>query len=200
VQVGKVISQTVIAENGYQVLALPITAGDNTITLTPLDKPSVAVTNGSDPRPLLLGVQDLAVVLQQASASSIGQLTLSTIENPNGLERLDGQQFFWIGQGTTMLHVKSNRSGIAQFSAQFMLGPSLPEKTDRRLQITTDHGYQTQTTLGNGAYTLTVPVIAGTTDIFIKSLDMPSPIKTNQGDPRPLLLGVKGLQMWFRDQ
>jgi hypothetical protein len=200
VAVGNLISQTVTAENGYQVLAIPAAAGENTITLTPLDEPSVAVTNGTDSRPLLLGVKGLAVVLQQASASSIGQLALSGIENPNGLERVDGQQFFWIGQGTTVLHVKSNRSGMAQLSAQFLLGPSLPEKIDRRLQITTNHGYQTQTTLGNGVDIVTVPIIAGTTNISIKSLDTPSQSETNQGDTRPLLLGVKGLQIWFREQ
>lgn len=200
VQVGNVQLQIMVAENAHQVLALPIIAGNNSITLTPLDKPSVAVTNGNDPRPLLLGVKDLAVVLQPTSANTIGQLLLSDIENPNGLESLDGQQFFWIGQGTTVLHIKTNRPGMAELRAQLMLGPSLPEKIDRRLQITTDHGYQIETTVGNGASSLTIPVTAGTTNISIKSLDTPSQSKTGQGDPRPLLLGVKGLQIWFREQ
>jgi hypothetical protein len=200
VVVNNAISQTLTIENGYQVLAVPAVAGENTITLTALDKPSAAMTNGNDPRPLLLGVKGLEVALQPGTAHQIGQLTLRGIENPNGLERVDGQQFFWVGQGTTVLHILSNRPGVAQFSTVLTLGPSLPNKADRQLHIATDHSYQAQMTVGSGMYTFTVPVTAGTTDVLIKVLDTPSQIQTGQGDQRPLLLGMKGLRMWFQEQ
>src|SRR5262249_50837626 len=138
-------------------------------------------------RPLLLGVKGLAAALRPESARTIGQLALRGIENPNGLERVEGQQFLWVGQGTTVLHVSSNRPGIAQFSADLTPGPSLPGKTQRRLQIATNHGYQAQMTVGGGAYMFAVPITAGATDVLITALDTPSQTQTRLGDRRPLL-------------
>jgi hypothetical protein len=199
VAVNEAISQTLVIENGHQVLAVPAVAGENRITLTPLDKPSVAMTKGGDPRPLLLGVKGLEVILRPESARNIGQLTLRGIENRNGLERVDGEQFLWVGQGTTVLHILSNRPGTVQFSTELRLGPSLPDKTERRVQIATDHGYQAQMTVRGGTYLFAVPVTAGTTDVLIMALDIPSRIRTDQGDQRPLLFGLKGLRMWFQE-
>jgi hypothetical protein len=196
VTVGNLISQTVTVEDGYQVLAVPAAAGNNTITLTPLDEP-VAAANGADHRPLLLGIKDLAVALLETPVDGIGELTLGAIENPNGLERLDGQPFMWVGQGATVLHIESNRDGTAQLSAELLLGPSLPEKPDRRIEIATDRGYQAHITVGGGSHNFSVPIAAGSTAVEIRALDTPSQRTTNQGDPRPLLLGVKGLRIWF---
>ena len=54
-------SKITISANGFQALRVPVIAGENRITLRPLDKPSVLVTGPNDPRSLLIGVEELHV-------------------------------------------------------------------------------------------------------------------------------------------
>ena len=60
------------------------------------------------------------------------------IRNPNGLEKMGGKSFFWIGNGNTEIDVLSSGNGTVTIFAEFLLGPSLPDIQDRRLVLLTD--------------------------------------------------------------
>jgi hypothetical protein len=118
------------------------------------------------------------------------------IRNPNGLEKLSGKPFFWIGKGDTEIDLLSTENGTAVISAEFLLGPSLPDKPDRRLVLLTDKGYQTNIIIAkNGPQEITVPVVRGKNRIILHPLDRPSVSITGNGDKRPLLIGVRGLMV-----
>ena len=118
------------------------------------------------------------------------------IRNPNGLERLSGKPFFWIGKGDTEIDLLSTANGNATIFAEFLLGPSLPDKPDRRLLLLTDKGYQANIIIAkNGPQEITVPVIKGKNRIILQPLDRPSVAVTGNGDRRPLLIGVRGLKV-----
>ena len=118
------------------------------------------------------------------------------IRNPNGLERLSGKPFFWIGKGDTEIDLLSTANGTATIFAEFLLGPSLPDKPDRRLLLLTDKGYQANIIIAkNGPQEIAVPVIKGKNRIILQPLDRPSVAVTGNGDRRPLLIGVLGLKV-----
>ena len=118
------------------------------------------------------------------------------IRNPNGLEKLSGKPFFWIGKGDTEIDLLSTENGTAVISAEFLLGPSLPDKPDRRLVLLTDKGYQANIIIAkNGPQEITVPVVRGENRVILHPLDRPSVSITGSGDKRPLLIGVRGLKV-----
>ena len=118
------------------------------------------------------------------------------IRNPNGLEKLLGKPFFWIGEGDTEIDLLSTTNGTATIFAEFLLGPSLPDKPDRRLILLTDKGYQANIILAkNGPQEINVPVVKGENRIILQSLDKSSVAVTGNGDRRPLLIGVRGLKV-----
>ena len=125
-----------------------------------------------------------------------GAAFLRNVTNPNGLERMNGKSFFWIGQGDTTLDVVATSAGEATFSGRFLLGPSLPEVGARRLLLgssgVTD---QTFTVAREGHHSFALPVNAGSNRVSIRSLDRPSVAVTSNGDRRPLLVGVEGLSV-----
>src|SRR5207247_1418964 len=113
----------------------------------------------------------------------------------NGLEQLDGEQFFWIGQGPTVIRVRAGHSGVLQLSANMLPGPSLPERSARKLQVVVNSAVSQTLTIENGYQVLAMPAVAGENTITLTALDKPSAAMTNGNDPRPLLLGVKGLEV-----
>jgi len=118
------------------------------------------------------------------------------IRNPNGLEKMGGKSFFWIGDGDTEIDLLSTENGTAAISAEFLLGPSLPDKPDRRLMLSAEEGYQTNILISeNGPRTISVPVVAGRNRITLRPLDRPSVSITGNNDTRPLLVGVRGLKV-----
>jgi hypothetical protein len=127
--------------------------------------------------------------IPQTGAALLGQ-----VNNPNGAEQLDGQSFYWIGEGDTKLEVHATAAGTAIFLARFILGPSLPDRPDRRLMIgSPDASAQTITIARNGDQSFSFPVHEGENEIYIRPLDRPS-VKL-PADSRPLLLGVQGLRV-----
>ena len=106
---------------GEGKFAIPARRGFNEITLRVLDKPTVAMTGNADRRPLLLGIKDLSANLEE------GPAVIESIENKNGLEQLNGEPFFWAGNGVTTIGVYSASPGQLNLRAHFILGPSLPD-------------------------------------------------------------------------
>jgi hypothetical protein len=125
-----------------------------------------------------------------------GAAFLRSVANPNGLERLNGRSFFWIGQGDTGLDVVATSTGEAVLAGHFIRGPSLPDRRDRHILVgAIPGGERTFTIEQDGFRSLSVPVRAGDNRIRIRPLDQPSLKATGAGDMRPLLVGVEGLSV-----
>lgn len=117
------------------------------------------------------------------------------IQNPNGLERLDGMPFFWIGQGSTIVSVQTPYTGTLTLQAQFILGPSLPGVKSRKLLVAVSGGYKQEVNIGQGESTIRIPAPAGQVQVELIPLDKSTIAITGNNDTRPLLLGVKGLKV-----
>ncbi len=120
-------------------------------------------------------------------------ILITGIQNGNGLEIVDGEPFFRLGNGDTEIRLLSTSNGTAVIHGEFILGPSLPDKPERQLLVLTDKGYQSYITISkNGPQTISVPIDAGKVRIILRPLDKPSVAIVGK-DPRPLLLGVSRL-------
>ena len=120
-----------------------------------------------------------------------GASILVGVANPNGIERLNGRSFYWIGQDETIIDVLATADGVAALSASFLRGPSLPNAPYRRLRIATASGEsRTFTIARDGAQSLIVPVRRGRNRLVVRPLDTPTVLY-----PRPLLVGMEGLSV-----
>jgi hypothetical protein len=182
-------SQRLLLTSGARDILLPVRAGPNTITLRVLEPPTNPRYSNGDPRLLMLGVQRLQLAMSQTA------VVIGAIDNPNGLERLGDQPFFWVGQADTKISVLASEAGTLQMNATFSLGPSAPDRPTRRVLVATDHGSQQTVILANGLQSISIPVEAGINTITLRGLDQPAAAKPSSGDTRTLLLGVQGLQV-----
>jgi hypothetical protein len=180
----------VVVEHGDRFVDVPVRAGREQIRMTVLDIPTLPAPNG-DPRALLLGVQDLRVELGQR------RVVVRHIDNRNGLEQVDGQPFFWMGDGDTVITVEANEPGIVRLAAEFVLGPSVSSGATRRVAVTTATGHHSEVTLRSGRNSIGAPVRAGANRIILRPLDSSDNAVTGAGDRRPLVLGVRDLQVLF---
>jgi hypothetical protein len=121
-----------------------------------------------------------------------------SVTNPNGLESRGGQPFFWIGGSPTFIDVVAGRAGSLTFTATFMLGPSLPETRTRKLRVSSTAGCEFDLVTAGGHESFKVPVLAGKTRVSLLALDPPTRARLENGDQRPLVLGVQGLEALFR--
>jgi hypothetical protein len=125
-----------------------------------------------------------------------GTAFLRDVANPNGLNRVNGRSFFWIGRSDTELDVVATSAGEAALVGRFVLGPSLPDRRGRRLLIGSIPGAERTFTIGEDDFrSLPVPVRAGDNHIHIRLLDQPDLMVTVAGDTRALLVGVEGLSV-----
>ena len=121
---------------------------------------------------------------------------LKDIDNPNGLEKVDGDDAFWVGNGDSVLETLSGRAGILILEARFSPGPSLPTTEKRSFQISTDSGYLEKKQINTpGVYQFSVPIVAGQTRIKIRALDQPIITRLPSGDTRPLLFQIRDLKI-----
>lgn len=123
------------------------------------------------------------------------RVSISSVVNPNGLEQLQGHPFFWIGQGDTTIQVFASRAGTANVVADFILGPSVPGVSKRKIKVTVNGKNIQNIILESGIHAIPIPVVAGSNSISITPLDMPTIATTAQDDTRPLILGVKDLHV-----
>jgi hypothetical protein len=172
---------------GARTISLPVPAGNTKVTLRPLDRPTTTALANNDTRPLILGVKGIAAVLDDSPA------TLVQVQNPYGIEQLDGEPFFWMGREPTKIQVYALHAGQLALQARFLPGPSLPETGIRRVLVESDTGHREQVSITRGEQRIKVPVQSGTTTITLTVLDTPTVAKLASGNPRTLLLGVQRL-------
>jgi hypothetical protein len=170
-------------------LRIPVMAGKNIVRMTSLDQPISRPQPNGDTRPLLLGICDVRVRLDQLGARVISHQVI----NGNGLEKEPG--LFWIGNGNTVITLYTETPGTAMLQAQFIPGPSIPQGTERRLRVSSDSGYAGEVVIRNADDAILVPVQSGENRIVLTPLDKPTVRVLPNGDPRPLILGVRGLRI-----
>jgi hypothetical protein len=118
-----------------------------------------------------------------------GAALIKSVHNPNGNEELAGRPYYWLGEGDTEIRVISTATGDGLLTADFGRGPSLPERSDRRLLIRVNDGAAQMVTLdAAGERSLAIPLRVGENVVSIRALDEPSQVVPN--DPRRLVLGM----------
>ena len=133
------------------------------------------------------------IVLQpwRASGSS-----LPKIVNPSlGLDKIGDQTSFWMGgKEETEISITSPRNGKVVLTGFFSAGPSIPGNPRRRFLLSSQNSYKRQLVFPkDGWCRITVPVSAGPNRITLRALDEPTVARLPNGDPRPFVIGVRGL-------
>jgi hypothetical protein len=128
----------------------------------------------------------------EARRLEAGEPIVVAVRNPNGLESVERQPFFWLGGPITVIEIASQASGTAELSATFVPGPSVPGPL-RHVTITGEHGFATKEEIGAGTKVLRVPVRAGANSITLSCVERATIPRQPNGDTRPLVLGVRGL-------
>jgi hypothetical protein len=123
---------------------------------------------------------------------------LKHLETPYGVEEVEGQPFFWMGQGATTLQVMSSRAGFLTVGGRFLPGPSLPGRYVRHVRVQTNAGFDRTVTLDAAEQSFAVPVAAGISTITLTAVDSPTLAPLSNGDRRWLLVGVR--ELWIKLQ
>jgi hypothetical protein len=122
------------------------------------------------------------------------------IRNPYGIGQGEMERGFWIGTKDTELDIVASKAGWVMLQASFSPGPSIPERLDRKILVLGEQGSREVITIPNaGFHAFQMPVVAGKNRFKLQSLDHPTVTQLPNGDPRPFLLGVRRLQVSFRD-
>jgi hypothetical protein len=183
----------VVASGEYR-LAVPVPAGTSDIVLRAIDTPLLSTGPNEDPRPRPVGVQDITTSIDNASA------ILEQVDNPYGVDQLQGKPFFWIGPDGITLNIEALRAGAVQISGTFYLGPNVPvEQQTRTVDITTGTGYHQLSVIAAGEQTLSVPVPQGPSQITLRPRDRPTIPPEPNGDPRLRVLGIQGLTLFMEE-
>ena len=122
---------------------------------------------------------------------------LLALENPNSIEvNPQGNRWFWMSREPTHLTLFSPINGEVSLSAQFVMGPSLPEQSERHVVvISTSDDKPHKISISKNTKEITVPVREGINKVTLQVLDKQTLKILPNGDSRTLLLGVYGLQL-----
>ena len=116
------------------------------------------------------------------------------IDNPNGRERAGGSFFYWLGRGSTVLHVFSMTEKTTQLRLDLMLGPSLPGNVPRTLQVASaGDPPQAVRVERDGPLDIRIHLRVGDNKIVLTPLDRPSVPALPNGDDRPLILRLNAV-------
>ena len=170
-ETGTVVSRT--GREGWSALSLPLQAGSRGLWL---DVPR--------------GRQQLTrVQLFDAAAS----LPTPLVENPNGVERVNDERFFWLGGGEAVVHYFSPVDGRAEVAIDGIFGSSLVNSRRRRLRLRVDDQPATVVETSGAPIRVPASVRAGWGRISLAAIDAPDTVLT--GDPRTLLYGVRSFEL-----
>jgi len=114
------------------------------------------------------------------------------LENPNGVELVNGERFIWLGTQAAILHVVVTETGAYELRAtQFGAGPSGPDIPDRALRVTDAEGSHV-VTVGAESKGIPLQLRAGDNEVKLQCLDAPRKNAPTSGDPRDLILALRG--------
>jgi hypothetical protein len=120
------------------------------------------------------------------------------IENPNGLEKVNGADFFWMGGKPTEFDVLVGRAGELELQFEAAPGPSVHGSAARHVHIDVDGKDDSTRTIGTGPVSLRISVPAGRHMLRLTPLDRVNASLAH--DPRPLVLGVARLRITLAPQ
>jgi hypothetical protein len=129
--------------------------------------------------------------------ATANQGLIAGIENPNGLETLEQQQFFWMSGAETQLTLLVPADGDYGLRAhRFHPGPSAPQSKTWRVEINDTLGRRT-TVMDLPGSDGSPPVIPihlsrGRNLVTLRCLERATVFEHLNGDKRELLLGVQG--------
>jgi hypothetical protein len=165
-----------------------------------LDTPQYVITDHNTLRLNMEFAQDVVAenssfVLMKIDRSDFLFLLIS---NRYGVEKWNGKIGFWIGKDKTMITVISSAAAHVEFSANFIPGPSLPEKPSRELRITSNNGTSSNIyTVVNEKKGFTFQVNRGENLMSIEAIDQPTLAQLPNGETRILLIGLSDPRINF---
>jgi hypothetical protein len=117
------------------------------------------------------------------------QPILIGVQAPNGLEKLNGKPFVWLGNNATRFFIISKIAQTAIFSAgECLTDPSGPVDNDRQIRISADGNvWQTQV---SGTLSIEVPLKPGLNFLDIACQDSSTGPEQSNGDATALPLGL----------
>lgn len=115
------------------------------------------------------------------------------VDNPNGLEKMGADDFFWMGKASTILRIASATGGKVTLEGIFHFGPSFGETVRYQVRSTAGGGFELP--IGSGKGSFDVNVDAGWSEIVLTPIDRPRNSQSANGDRRPLMTGVQGLRI-----
>jgi hypothetical protein len=124
---------------------------------------------------------------------------ITKIENPNGLEVLNGRLFFWLSNEATRIHFYAFRAGQVELLADYMPGPSSPELIQWKLSLRTDSGIADEVLIHKD-FRIRILARQGHNEITVQSLDQPTVFKFPSGEERIILLGLSNLRLAYRSE
>lgn len=140
--------------------------------------------------------QNSEFLLIKIDKASLQSPILLNLDNPNGIETdAQGNSFFWMGGEATKLRLFSPKKGHAVLTAKLNMGPSLPERFDRRMIIYSHAKKVQEVIVTSQTQAIGIPVQEGLNEIKMEILDKPTIIKLPNGDTRPLLVQIIGLRL-----
>jgi hypothetical protein len=194
---GDGIQQDLLVQGSTETISVTIALGSTTITLQPTAPPATGNQPDAAAQAGMIQVHDL---MWYTEVSPNGQAWIIRIDNPYGLETYDGESFFWLGEESANIQIVVEESGLLDVTAEFLLGPSIPNQPSSKLRIATDQGYQQDMIIESGKHTIQIPVRSGTTIVSITDLDKPLTSQIPNNDPRTLILGIKGIRLELHPQ
>lgn len=122
---------------------------------------------------------------------------IASIENPNGLETVEQQPFFWMSGAETHLTLLVTADGDYALRAhRFHPGPSAPESKSWRVEIDDATGRHTTVITFPGTEetppAIPIHLLRGRNRVALRCLERPTVFDQPNGDKRELLLGVQG--------
>jgi hypothetical protein len=154
------------------------------------------LTDAADPGPVIARDEGWTLVWGVGPYSlwdthARGWAVASSVTTPNGLERLGGQPFFWMGNGPTHVDIAANRPGTARVAADFRVGPNLPAGTTvLHVRVADMRGVDRVESIVPGQGTICLPISPGTSTWQLSSLDAAIASPPGSADLRPRLIGI----------
>jgi hypothetical protein len=118
---------------------------------------------------------------------------ITAVDNPNGLETLNGQAWVWIAASRpTVFSIRALHPGSYELGAsQVVLGPSAPGEPQRTLEVIDAEGTH-HVVLDQKLSTIPLSLHAGSNHVTVRSLTLPTVRALASGDTRELMLGLQG--------
>jgi hypothetical protein len=131
--------------------------------------------------------------------SSVPQeLSILSIDSPNGIESKGGKKFLWIGVQPTKFFILADKERAAVLNSEaVVMGPSIPRSKLRNLCVRSANDIQEFGV--DQHFSVSLQLRRGINEVEIWCKDRPEVIKGPNGDTRILLLGLLNYQLESTD-